>query len=153
MAVKKLTELIPRESGVYQIRCKRNEKIYVGSAVDLRRRWDVHRRALRECVHHNYHLQHAWNLYGEVNFEFGILQFVPAADLLRAEQEWIERTDCTHRKIGFNISALASTQGEKTPPPRLDSPAREAAAAGSRIHWFCGARRCVHHHHQSSGFL
>jgi hypothetical protein len=115
MAVKKLIESIPRESGVYQIRCKQNGKIYVGSAVDLRRRWDVHRRTLRDRVHHNDHLQHAWNTYGEENFEFEVLQFVNAAELLRAEQEWIDRTDCTHRKIGYNISALASTQYEKTP--------------------------------------
>jgi hypothetical protein len=115
MAAKKLIESFPHKSGIYQIRCKQNGKIYVGSAVDLRRRWEVHRRALRDGVHHNDHLQQAWRLYGAANFAFEVLQFVAAAELLRAEQEWIERTDCTHRKIGFNISALASTQGEKTP--------------------------------------
>jgi hypothetical protein len=106
---------IPRTPGVYWIRCKRNGKIYVGSAVNLRERWDRHRRELRGKIHHNPHLQQSWNLYGEENFELEILQHVEAADLLRAEQEWIDRTDCTHRRIGFNISALASTQGQKTP--------------------------------------
>lgn len=40
-----------------------------------------------------------------------IPQHVEAADLLRAEQEWIDRTDCTHRRVGFNISPLAGTPG------------------------------------------
>jgi group I intron endonuclease len=114
MDTKKLIAVIPRTSGIYQIRCRQNGKIYVGSAVDLRRRWEKHRRALADGAHHNDHLQQAWHLYGEANFEFQILQLVPAAELLRAEQEWIDRTDCTHRKIGFNITRLASTQGEKT---------------------------------------
>jgi GIY-YIG catalytic domain len=55
--------------GVYQIRCKRNGKFYVGSAVNLRTRWDTHRRDLRRGSHHNPYLQLAWKLYGEINFE------------------------------------------------------------------------------------
>jgi len=113
MAAATLIALIPSTSGIYWIRCKRNGKIYVGSAVNLRQRWDRHRRALRDKIHHNAPLQQAWNLYGEENFEFEILEHVAEADLLRAEQEWIDRTDCTHRKIGFNICALASSQGRK----------------------------------------
>src|SRR5689334_10397216 len=56
---------IPSVSGIYQIRCVRTGKIYVGSAVNLRARWDFHRRALAINQHHNPHLQAAWNLYGE----------------------------------------------------------------------------------------
>ena len=115
MAATPLIASIPRTPGVYWIRCKRNGKIYVGSSVDLRERWDRHRRELRDKVHHNAHLQQAWDLYGAENFEFEILQHVEEADLLRVEQEWIDGTDCTHRKIGFNISPLASTGGEKIP--------------------------------------
>ncbi|TLY64902.1 MAG: hypothetical protein E6K45_10960 [Gammaproteobacteria bacterium] len=35
MRARKQDEDIPDTSGVYQIRCKRNGKIYVGSAVNL----------------------------------------------------------------------------------------------------------------------
>ena len=42
---------IPTSSGIYQIRCRANGKIYVGSAVTLRARWDGHRRELRKGLH------------------------------------------------------------------------------------------------------
>ncbi len=47
MRARKQDREIPDTSGVYQIRCKSNGKIYVGSAVNLRARWDTHRRELR----------------------------------------------------------------------------------------------------------
>ncbi len=39
-------------------------RFMLGSAVDLRERWERHRRALRDKIHHNAPLQQAWNLYG-----------------------------------------------------------------------------------------
>lgn len=116
MAAATLIAPIPRTSGIYWIRCRRNGKIYVGSTVDFRQRWDRHRRALRDRVHHNAPLQQAWNLYGAGNFEFKIREQVPEVDLLRVEQEWIDRTDCTHRKIGFNISAVKHDSPPATTP-------------------------------------
>ena len=69
------TPEVPDSPGVYQIRCKRNGKFYVGSAVNLRTRWDTHRRDLRRGSHHNPYLQLAWKLYGEINFELVVLPF------------------------------------------------------------------------------
>jgi len=57
---------IPSVSGVYQIRCVRIGKIYVGSAVNLRARRVLHRRALAINQHHHPHLQAAWNAHGEI---------------------------------------------------------------------------------------
>jgi len=102
-------------SGVYQIRCKQNGKIYVGSAVNLRARWDLHRRSLIMKQHFNPHLQSAWNLYGAENFEFSVLQYVEYVEemqLLTIEQAWIERTGCTNRAIGFNINSHATSGGD-----------------------------------------
>jgi len=67
MSIENPEQKIPTVSGVYQIRCKSNGKIYIGSAVNLRQRWDGHRRALRKQRHHNVHLQAAWNRYGEAS--------------------------------------------------------------------------------------
>lgn len=101
----------PRASGVYQIRCIPNGKIYIGSAVDLRDRWDHHCQSLRSGAHRNRHLQNAWDKYGETNFEFSILELVDTADLLSAEQEWIDRSGCVDREIGFNIYDTAGSPG------------------------------------------
>ncbi len=102
----------PRASGIYQIRCTPTGKIYIGSAVDLRDRWRHHRSSLRRGNHRNSHLQNAWAKYGEANFEFFVLEFVDESDLLRAEQEWIEKTGCANRSIGFNIYDTAGSPGK-----------------------------------------
>ncbi len=110
---------IPDTSGVYQIRCKRNGKIYIGSAVNLRARWDTHRRALRKGSHHNPYLQHAWKLYGEISVELMVLEYVDAARLLEAEQRWINQTGCTDRGIGFNVRLEATSSGAGIARTRL----------------------------------
>jgi hypothetical protein len=102
---------IPDISGVYQIRCKRNGKIYVGSAVNLRARWDTHRRDLRKGFHHNPYLQHAWDRYGESDFELVVLEYVEVARLLDTEQLWIDRTGCINRCVGYNIKPEATCSG------------------------------------------
>jgi len=107
-----VTDLPPRSSGVYQIRCIPTGKVYIGSAVDLQHRWEQHRRSLRRDDHRNIHLQYAWDKYGEQNFEFSVLEFVEASDLLRAEQEWINRTGCADRNVGFNIYDVAGSPGD-----------------------------------------
>jgi len=103
---------ILRPSGIYQIRCNTNGKIYIGSAVNMLARWAYHRRSLLRGVHKNQHLQQAWNKYGEENFEFTVLEYVKRAFLLRAEQEWIDKSQCTDRKSGFNIYPIAGSPGD-----------------------------------------
>jgi hypothetical protein len=112
MSGKKLPQPIPNVSGIYQIRCKVNGKIYIGSAVALNARWLKHRAGLRRGKHRNSHLQFAWDKYGEESFDFSVLEFVPRASLLQAEQNWIDKTGCTNRKIGFNIYPVAGSPGD-----------------------------------------
>ncbi len=106
-----MTNKLPRTSGVYQIRCNPTGKIYVGSAVDLRARWDNHRGRLRRGAHHNSHLQKAWDEFGEQDFEFNVLELVDEDILLWAEQQWIDKTGCTDENIGFNIFDTAGSPG------------------------------------------
>ncbi len=103
---------VPRTSGIYQIRCLPTGKIYVGSAVNLRARWDQHRSELRRGKHHNVHLQVAWHKYGGESFEFSILQLADKSNLLYAEQAWIDRIRCADGNIGFNISYVAGSPGD-----------------------------------------
>lgn len=101
-----------QRSGVYEIRCTVTNKLYIGSSVDIKYRWTQHRARLKEGRHRNTHLQAAWNKYGESAFQFTVLQYVERSDLLRIEQEWIERTHCTDRDIGFNIYKVAGSPGD-----------------------------------------
>ena len=67
--------IIPTCSGVYKIVNIKNGKLYVGSAVNLRkRRWE-HLCAFRNGRHTKY-FQNAFNKYGEKSFIFIIIEFI-----------------------------------------------------------------------------
>ncbi len=103
---------IPKSSGVYQIRCMPTGQMYIGSTVELQKRWSRHRCNLRKGEHQNFYLQQAWDKYGEVNFEFSVLELASESDLLRVEQAWIDKTGCADRGVGFNISPVAGSTGD-----------------------------------------
>jgi len=56
--------------GVYQIKNTLNGDSYIGSAVNIRTRKNRHYSELNKGVHHNIHLQRAWNKYGKETFTF-----------------------------------------------------------------------------------
>jgi group I intron endonuclease len=79
-----------RSAGIYQIENQINGKLYVGSAINLQRRWLEHRSGLRRGVHGSPKLQNAWNKYGEENFVFRPLLVCTPADVLMYEQRAID---------------------------------------------------------------
>lgn len=100
-------------SGIYAITNKINGHRYIGSAVNVQKRWNNHRSSLRSGKHHSIHLQNAWNKYGESAFVFDILQKVlDKNDLVGAEQEFIDSL-----RPEYNITPRAgSTLGIKHGP-------------------------------------
>lgn len=113
---------IPQSSGVYKITCTANGKIYVGSAKNLRVRWNGHRKALRKGNHHSIHLQNAWNKYGESAFTFEIIELVMPWSRIDREQYWLDKLKPYNRKNGFNIAKRAEPFGD---PPKF-TPERRA---------------------------
>lgn len=61
-------------AGIYCIENKVNNKKYIGLAVDIERRWSLHKTSLRGDYHDNNYLQRAWNKYKEKNFNFWIIE-------------------------------------------------------------------------------
>ena len=59
--------------GVFQIRNTINEKIFIGSSVNLDAIWNRHRMQLNGGLHPNQKLQSEWNEFGEGNFIYEIL--------------------------------------------------------------------------------
>lgn len=99
---------------IYKIRNVVNDKFYVGSTVDSRKRFWAHRKALRLGNHDCTHLQRAWDKYGEDCFKFEIIeQLNSKEELYPAEQKWLDehfgKPNC------YNVSAHA------------DSPMRDAS--------------------------
>jgi group I intron endonuclease len=93
------------ESGVYVITCTGNGTSYVGSSVDLQKRWREHQRKLERGGHENPILQRAWSKYGPGAFRFDILERARPEHLLAVEQSFL---DFYFRRPGcVNIAVIA----------------------------------------------
>lgn len=100
----------PKQSGVYQIRNLINGKVYIGSAVDVARRWNRHRSDLRKGIHHSRHLQRAWDKHGEATFAFELLEAVASEEqLVEVEQRHLDARRPHDPEIGYNISPTAGS--------------------------------------------
>jgi len=98
-------------SGIYSIRNKTNNKRYIGSSVNISKRWNTHKRYLRKQMHDNIHLQSSWNSYGEENFIFEIIEEnISEEYLIEKENFYLE-----FYEIGINGSnVFNSSKGYNT---------------------------------------
>jgi len=76
--------------GIYTIINTRNNKCYIGSSKNIESRFKAHKSRLRNNKHINYHLQNAWNKYGEDSFEFNVLYITSIEDLIKEEQKLLD---------------------------------------------------------------
>lgn len=82
----------------------KSDKIYIGSAVDYKKRFNQHKSDLRKGIHVNNYLQNSWNKYGEKAFKFEILEFVEDIDvLIEREQYYLDLYQTFAPYGGFNI--------------------------------------------------
>jgi len=95
---------IEKYCGVYLIRNKINNKIYIGISKDIYLRWDQHRSELRNNKHHNKYLQRSWNKYGEDNFEFKIIEKCDIDDLKDFEYIYITTFNSIDKNYGYNLT-------------------------------------------------
>lgn len=98
-----------KTSGVYLIRNKVTEKCYVGSSIDIYRRWTRHKDELFKNKHHSIKLQNSWNKHGFDNFEFICVQSGCQSVLTNLEQKWIDFFDSY--KNGYNCAPIANNVG------------------------------------------
>ena len=76
---------------IYKIRNVVNDKFYVGSTVNSRKRFWEHRKDLRLGKHTSVALQRAWDKYGEDCFKFEVIeQYETKEELYPAEQKWLD---------------------------------------------------------------
>lgn len=92
-------------SGVYCIENVTNGRRYIGSAVDIQKRWKEHRRGLSEGRHHSRFMQRCWDKYGEAAFSFRILIFCAREHVLMYEQILLDAW-----KPEYNTSPTAGSQ-------------------------------------------
>ena len=93
---------ITRFCGIYEIRNSANDKVYVGSAKDIFKRWHRHINALNNGNHFNEHLQNAWKKYGKDCFSFSIIEVCSFKELAKLEDKWIINYNTLNREFGYN---------------------------------------------------
>lgn len=92
-------------SGIYAIINTVNGKQYIGSAVNIARRWRQHRLALRRGCHHSRSLQRAWDKYSEAAFGFRMLEGVAdVVQLIPREQHYLDT-----QPHDYNTCAIAGS--------------------------------------------
>lgn len=82
-----------KSPGIYKIQNRVTGDFYIGSSVDVYKRMYQHQTLLRNDRHHSPHLQHAWNKYGQDNFEYVVLEYVDVEtklELHTIEQRYLD---------------------------------------------------------------
>lgn len=92
-------------SGVYVIRHVASGRRYVGSAVNIGKRWKEHLRGLSTGKHHSRFLQRAWDKHGQAAFAFEVALYCDRGNLLMYEQALID-----FYKPEFNSAPTAGSQ-------------------------------------------
>lgn len=97
--------------GIYMIKNDLTDKVYVGRAVNIRKRWNQHRHHLRRGNHHCSPLQRAWNKYGESVFSFAplVLNVKTEAELCELENYYISQYKCLVSEGGYNVCPSSGT--------------------------------------------
>lgn len=93
--------------GIYKITCLKNNKFYIGSSSDIKRRFKSHVRGLNNKNHHNIKLQSSWNKYGEDFFKYEVLIICSRSNLLMYEQLLVDNLKSVDN--GFNISLAVNS--------------------------------------------
>ena len=76
-----------KTQGIYLIRNVHTNETYIGSSVDVRRRWADHKRELTAGIHKNALLSEAWEEWGHSAFRLETLELVADRDDLEAREQ------------------------------------------------------------------
>lgn len=92
------------KSGIYRITNAVNGKFYIGSAVNLSKRFSKHRYELKNGKHKSRTLSAAWIKHGESAFRFEVLLICSTQDLLFYEQRVMDAL-----KPQYNLRLIAAS--------------------------------------------
>lgn len=96
-------------AGVYEIRNTLDNKVYIGSSVNVKKRLAAHRQHLARGDHATAHLQAAWDKYGAEVFELKQLIVCAEKDILFYEQRIMDGYKANQREFGYNKRVVVET--------------------------------------------
>jgi group I intron endonuclease len=92
-------------SGIYKIQSKcKPERIYIGSAINIKDRWRLHLWELELNRHHSSRLQNHYNKYGGDDLDFTIIEPCLPAFCVAREQEYLDNLNPF-----FNMAKIAGS--------------------------------------------
>jgi len=104
------THSLSQKSGIYKITNTVNQKIYIGSAIDIKRRFRQHKERLLKGNHHSRKMQRSFQKYGIDSFVFEVLEYVfDKSDLLKREQFYMDTMN-PFDDNGFNNERIAGSK-------------------------------------------
>jgi group I intron endonuclease len=78
-------------SGIYKIQSiSKPERVYIGSALNIDKRWKEHIWQLKNERHHSQKLQRHYNKYGVSDLQFSIIAFCDKDNLMSMEQFYLD---------------------------------------------------------------
>ena len=138
-----------KRSGVYAVLCVPTDQRYVGSTINLNKRWFNHRDELNRGVSNHRKLQEAWREQGPQAFAWQVLEYVEPDRLVEREQYWMDHFSAGEH--GLNVEKYATRSkplgptGEKV-LPRSQSRSQDESrvsgrdeSKGCRNAWLAGS--------------
>ena len=109
-------ENLKDRAGIYKIENVKNNKVYIGSAVNLHKRKCEHFLHLKNNYHVNNYLQSSFNKYGINCFKFIVIEFIDKIEdkalfkkyILEREQFWIDKLK-PFEQNGYNLAKVAGS--------------------------------------------
>lgn len=101
---------------IYKITNKINNMVYIGSSIDVKRRWRNHKEAAinQNDHHYNYPLMKAFREFGIANFTFEIVETVNNfKEMINAEYNWIIKENCI---IPYGYNQTSNTESPMFDP-------------------------------------
>ena len=115
----KLTEKTYAKSGVYCIKSLVDDRLYVGSTIKLKKRYNDHNQKLTQNKHQSPYLQNFVNKHGINQLSFQLIELCEPEQLITIEQKQINFYDA--QGVLFNLCKIAgNTLGYKHTPETIE---------------------------------
>lgn len=92
--------------GIYKITNEVNNKVYVGSSLNIKNREYKHFWLLRNGKHDNSFLQNSFNKNSELKFKFQIIELCNSSELIDRENYYIDLLKSNFPEFGYNLAKV-----------------------------------------------
>jgi len=102
------------QSGVFQIENLVNNKVYIGSSVNIFNRAYTHETKLKKRNHSNQHLENSYHKYGFDKFKFSVIEYCEIDEITKREQYYIDEISPEYNKREIAQNNTGVTKSKET---------------------------------------